>query len=54
MKDFFQSVPMFLIVFGYTFGPFFGIYAAIVNGSVLNGFLSLCVPFYGIIYWLVA
>ncbi len=39
---------------GYILGPFFGIYAAVVNGSFLNALLSLFIPWYGMIYWVLS
>jgi len=39
---------------GYTFGPFFGLWAAFQHGAFWHGLASICVPYYGIVYWAVA
>lgn len=36
---------------GYTLGPLFGLYAAVMNSSFLNALLSLFIPFYGLLYF---
>jgi hypothetical protein len=36
---------------GYTLGPVFGLYAAVMNSSFVNALLSLLVPFYGLLYF---
>jgi len=54
MKDLLNAVFTFAIIIGYSFGPFFGIWAAFQNGSFFNAVLSLCIPYYGIVYWAVA
>lgn len=54
MKDFFAGTFGAVITAGYVIGPFFGLYAAVDNGSFLNGVLSMIIPFYGAIYFFLA
>lgn len=51
MKDLIATPFFALFAFGYTFGPFFGLWAAIDNGSFVNALLSLIIPFYGMLYF---
>lgn len=54
MKDQIGGCLMAIIYAGYVLGPFFGIYAAIGNSSFLNAMLSLFIPWYGILYWMIS
>jgi len=43
-----------LLYAGYVLGPIFGLYASVTNGSFLNAVLSLIIPWYGMIYWMLS
>ena len=54
MSDRIAAVFATGIYLGYLLGPFFGIFAAVQNGSFLNALLSLFIPYYGVIYFFLA
>ena len=52
-----ESIGEGLAVFlglGYIISPWFGLYAAVVGGSFLNALLSLMIPWYGLLYWVLS
>jgi hypothetical protein len=54
MRDFLSAVFTFAVVIGYSFGPFFGLWAAFQNGAFWHAVGSIALPYYGIVYWFVA
>ena len=45
-----EGVVVFFYL-GYIVSPWFGLYAAVTEGSFMNALFSVIVPWYGIIYW---
>jgi hypothetical protein len=54
MKDVLSSIGMIGLVLGHTLSLPLGLWAAITRGAVFHGFMSVFVPFYGLIYWVVS